>query len=186
MVLVIAASAGCVATHEITFEGCGETYCAQSLARANAGPLFDSMLLSGIVQYVETDEVLSPTLHFLPESMSLPRQGVSGAQQWRGFMFIANTGHANLTRSEVSITGPDSEKFRLVSSHAPTIILPPGKFEDFEVEYVPRHCHSLFNPLAADEAELRIVSDAGVVVMPLIGNRWNCAQRVENTKVKST
>jgi len=45
-----------------------------------------------------------------------------------------------------------------------------------EVEYLSQRCKLLFNPLATDEAELCIVSNAGVVVLPLIGNRWNCAQ----------
>ena len=40
-----------------------------------------------------------------------------------------------------------------------------------EIEYLPRRCNSLFNPIAVDAMELRIARNADVVVVPLIGNR---------------
>lgn len=185
-VLVIAVSIACVPHREVTIRNYSDSLGVQTPVETDISPRFDSMPPFASVQYVETDGTPSSALHYLPESISLPWPDVSGADKWRGFMFIANTGSVDLTRSGVSINGRDSAHFRLVSNHEPALVLPPGEFEDFEVEYRPRHCKSLFNPFAADEAELRIVSTAGVVVVPLIGSRWHCAKKTENTEVNST
>ncbi len=120
-----------------------------------------------------------PQLRFIPSILNFPRQ-YNGNEYWESVVVTNNVGDMDLTRRDISIVGPDASRFSVVTSHAASLILPPGQFEDFRVQYTPRICDDPNDPPPLGlqhKAELKISSDGGEVVVPLRGNAETCRGR---------
>jgi YVTN family beta-propeller protein len=126
---------------------------------------------------LKTYGIAGPSLTYLPQVLSFPKRRLDAAGQvqevWRLNTMISNYGGVDMSRTTVSITGPDAARFHVASAHPATHTIPPGHDEVFLVAH-DTSCATPHAPLPTYgprqyEAQLRVTTNGGDAVVALRG-----------------
>jgi YVTN family beta-propeller protein len=121
--------------------------------------------------------ISGPSLTYLPQVLSFPRLRLDAAGQvqqvWQLNTVISNYGGVDMSRTSVSITGPDAARFQVASSHPATETIPPGRDEVFLVGHAsscapPQSSPPAYGPRQY-QAQLRVATNGGDAVVELRG-----------------
>jgi hypothetical protein len=154
----------------VTAEPLTTGYDRTATLRVDAVQASDPSVAVAVEAALAVDSISGPTPYVLPQYLELPRPHWNGSRSWQASFLLVNDGETDMVRSQIQLAGAHAARFQVASVHPATWTIAPGDAEHFTIQYNPSPC----GVAAIHQAEIRVTTNGGQIVVPLTGNALPC------------